>query len=142
MKIVAVIILLLLIYILINKLSKRENFTNLLNFDSINSNKKKELIEKKHIYEKLGNNTTNAYIINKKGIKKLLEYKYKKNKKLNLNIYNSNNQIFELNVNNNKYYDLINKIYYNVTLYFVEILFMLMIIITIGTVVYFVIKIK
>ena len=78
----------------------------------------------------------------KKGIKKLLEYKYKKNKKLNLNIYNSNNQIFELNVNNNKYYDLINKIYYNVTLYFVEILFMLMIIITIGTVVYFVIKIK
>ena len=48
MKIVAVIILLLLIYILINKLSKRENFTNLLNFDSINSNKKKELIEKKN----------------------------------------------------------------------------------------------
>lgn len=97
----------------------------------------------KHIYEKLGNNTTNAYIINKKGIKKLLDYKYKKNKKLNLNIYNSNNQIFELNINyNNRYYDLINKIYYNVTLYFVEILFMLMIIITIGTVVYFVIKIK
>lgn len=50
MKIVAVIILLLLIYILINKLSKRENFTNLLNFDSINSTKKKELVEKKTIF--------------------------------------------------------------------------------------------
>jgi VCBS repeat-containing protein len=46
MKIVAVIILLLLIYILISKLTKRENFTNLLNFDSVNSNKKTELIKK------------------------------------------------------------------------------------------------
>ena len=50
MKIVAVIILLFLIYILINKLSRRENFTNLLNFDSVNSNKKKELIENKIIF--------------------------------------------------------------------------------------------
>ena len=50
-----------------------------------NTNKNWDIIKlfhndkkKKHIYEKLGNNTTNAYIINKKGIKKLLEYKYKK----------------------------------------------------------------
>ena len=50
MKILAVIILLFLIYILINKLSKREKFTNLLNFDSVNSNNKKELLENKIIF--------------------------------------------------------------------------------------------
>ena len=113
-----------------------------------NTNKNWDIIKlfhnnnnKKHIYEKIDNNTTSAYMINKKGIKKLLDYKYKKIKKINLNIYNSNNEIFELNVNNKKY-DIINKIYYNVTLYFVEILFIMMIVITIGTNIYFVIKIK
>ena len=113
-----------------------------------NTNKNWDIIKLFHnnknkntIYEKINNNTTSAYVINKKGIKKLLDYKYKKYKKINLNIYNSNNEIFELNVNNKKY-DIINKIHYNVTLYFVEILFIMMIVITIGTNIYFVIKIK
>ena len=98
--------------------------------------------ETKEIYQRLGNKITNAYLIRKSGQEKILEYKFKNsvNRKLKLNIYKSPIKIFETNIGEaNRIYNghrLVGQIYHNVTLYFVEILFMLMIIVTIGSVVY------
>jgi hypothetical protein len=108
--------------------------------DNYNYNSKFNIfkkINKLEIFEKINNNNiTNAYLINKKGKKKILEYKFKnnKNKKLKLNIYKSPTSIFEINKQTNKQtiYEYIHEYIYNIiNLYFFDILFILLIILLI-----------
>ena len=82
----------------------------------------------------------NCFIINKSGQNKIMEYQYTNNK-LNLNIYNSNIDLFILNkekIYSNYFTKNINFISNSICNNLIEILFIKMIIINVGVVLYFI----
>lgn len=104
-------------------------------------------IEKRNLFEKVDEkNKTNAYIINKTGQKKILEYNFLNDTSgniFNLNIYKSPINIFDINDNlTKKEWKLVKNMSKKIDKHFSDILMVLIITVTIGTVIYYVVKTK